>query len=104
MSIVDVNLCIETQRQQLSQIPSLQQFIGTTPFSVNEQQNTGKQLLPSECNDPLIHHLFRYTESLSNELESKPITEKMDHWYLDLKKNLIVSYKQIKKSIVFLFF
>ncbi|CAF4863576.1 unnamed protein product, partial [Rotaria magnacalcarata] len=43
----------------------------------------------SECDDPLVHQLFRYTESVSNELESKPITEKMDHWYLDLKKNLM---------------
>ncbi|CAF0799774.1 unnamed protein product [Rotaria sordida] len=91
---------IETQRQQLSQIPSLQQLLSTATFSVNEQQNTGNQLISKECDDPLVHHLFRYTESISNELESKPITEKMDHWYLDLKKNLITEFDKLRLQFV----
>ncbi|CAF3402941.1 unnamed protein product [Rotaria sp. Silwood1] len=91
---------IETQRQQLSQIPSLQQLLSTATFSINEQQNTENQLTSKECNDPLVHHLFRYTESISNELESKPITEKMDHWYLDLKKNLITEFDKLRLQFI----
>ncbi|CAF2140971.1 unnamed protein product [Rotaria magnacalcarata] len=87
---------IETQRQQLSNIPSLNQLLSTAAFSINEQQKTDKQLMLSECDDPLVHQLFRYTESVSNELESKPITEKMDHWYLDLKKNLMTEFDKLR--------
>jgi hypothetical protein len=76
---------IDTQRQQLSQIPSLQQLLSSAAISSNEQQ-----LTPHGCDDPIVHHLLRYSELVSNDLESKPITEKMDHWYLDLKKNLMV--------------
>ncbi|CAF5193996.1 unnamed protein product, partial [Rotaria magnacalcarata] len=86
----------ETQRQQLSNIPSLNQLLSTAAFSINEQQKTDKQLMLSECDDPLVHQLFRYTESVSNELESKPITEKMDHWYLDLKKNLMTEFDKLR--------
>lgn len=38
-----------------------------------------------------MNHLLRYSEMISSDLESRPITEKMDHWYLDLKKNLMVN-------------
>jgi hypothetical protein len=78
---------IETQRQQLSHIPSLQQILTTATGSLNEQEN---QVTSREYDDPLVHHVLRYSELMSNNLESKPITEKMDHWYLDLKKNLMV--------------
>jgi len=37
-----------------------------------------------------MDHFLRYSEMISDDLEAKPITEKMDHWYLDLKKNLMV--------------
>jgi hypothetical protein len=74
----------------LSQIPSLQQLLSTAAGSINEQQYRDGQLISKDYDDPIAHHLLRYSELISNELESKPITEKMDHWYLDLKKNLMV--------------
>lgn len=83
-------ICLDTQRQQLSQIPSLQQLLSTGTFSPNAQQTLENQMSLIDCGDPMVHHLFRYSELVSNELEAKPITEKMDHWYLDLKKNLMV--------------
>lgn len=79
-----------THRQQLSQIPSLQQLLSTAAGSSNEQQQENR-LISSDYDDPIAHHLLRYSELISNDLEEKPITEKMDHWYLDLKKNLMVS-------------
>ncbi len=81
---------IETQRQHLSHIPTLQQLVNTTGFSTHGQHNTENQLTPNEY-DPIVHHLLRYSELISTDLESKPINEKMDHWYLDLKKNLMVN-------------
>ena len=81
----------ETHRQQLAQIPSLQQLLSTAGGSLNEQQYRENQLLSKDYDDPLAQHLFRYSEFVSNDLEAKPINEKMDHWYLDLKKNLMVT-------------
>jgi hypothetical protein len=92
-------ILLETQREQLSQIPSLQQLLSTAAGSINEQQNRDNQLTPRDYDDPIAHHLLRYSELISNDLESKPITEKMDHWYLDLKKNLIVKQKLSNLSI-----
>lgn len=89
LSSIDWMGLLGTQRQQLSQIPSLQQLISTAAGSSNEQQP--HRLISSEYDDPITHHLLRYSELISNDLEEKPITEKMDHWYLDLKKNLMVS-------------
>lgn len=83
---------LETQRQKLSQIPSLQQLINTAAVSLIDQENNENQLSPKDYDDPIVHHLLRYSELVSNDLESKPITEKMDHWYLDLKKNLMVKF------------
>ncbi|CAF0871316.1 unnamed protein product, partial [Adineta ricciae] len=87
---------IDTQRQQLSQIPSLQQLLTTSTSSLNEQHNDDNQMTPKDCDDPLVHHLLRYSEFMSNNLESKPITEKMDHWYLDLKKNLMTEFDKLR--------
>lgn len=85
------SLLLDTQRQHLSQIPSLQQLLASATSPSNEQQaHADSQLTPRDCDDPLVHHLMRYSELMSNSLEAKPITEKMDHWYLDLKKNLMV--------------
>lgn len=87
---------LETHRQQLSQIPSLQQLLSTAAGSSNEQQQyRDNQLLSKDYDDPLTQHLLRYSELISNDLEEKPITEKMDHWYLDLKKNLMVTKKSV---------
>ncbi|CAF1334199.1 unnamed protein product [Adineta steineri] len=88
---------IDTQRQQLSQIPSLQQLLSTAATgSLNEQQNIENSVTPRDCDDPIVHHLLRYSEFMSNNLESKPITEKMDHWYLDLKKNLMTEFDKLR--------
>ena len=85
---------LETQRQQLSQIPSLHQILASTSLPAGNQQHAEHRLASLDCDDPLAHHLVRYSDLMSNELESKPITEKMDHWYLDLKKNLMVNTGQ----------
>ena len=58
--------------------------------SSNEPGHGSHSLVPQDCDDAIAHHLLRYSELVSHDLESKPITEKMDHWYLDLKKNLMV--------------
>lgn len=56
----------------------------------NEPTNGTHSFIPQDSDEAIAHHLVRYSELVSNDLESKPITEKMDHWYLDLKKNLMV--------------
>jgi len=45
---------------------------------------------PEKSRDDLLH----YSELLASNLETKPMTEKMDYWYLDLKKNLMVKKKE----------
>jgi hypothetical protein len=45
---------------------------------------------PEKSRDDLLH----YSELLASNLETKPMTEKMDYWYLDLKKNLMVTKKR----------
>jgi hypothetical protein len=45
---------------------------------------------PEKSRDDLLH----YSELLASNLETKPMTEKMDYWYLDLKKNLMVKKKR----------
>ncbi len=94
---------LETQRQQLSQIPSLQQLLNTAAVSVIEQENGENRLTPKDYDDPIVHHLLRYSEFMSNDLETKPINEKMDHWYLDLKKNLMVK-KHSSYPLIFISF
>jgi hypothetical protein len=78
---------LDTARQNLSQIPTLGQLLSSGVVSSNEQQRVDSLLRSNDWNDPIVNHLVRYSEFASNDLESKPITEKMDHWYLDLKKN-----------------
>jgi hypothetical protein len=48
-----------------------------------------------DLSSPEISHidLLHYSELIGSNLETKPMTEKMDHWYLDLKKNLMVTKK-----------
>jgi hypothetical protein len=43
-----------------------------------------------QYDDSASHQFLRCSELKTSDLETKPITEKMDHWYLDLKKNLMV--------------
>lgn len=85
--VMDVasEIIVETYREQLSRIPSLHQLLST------DQRVVDNQLLNKETDDPLVPHLVRYSELVSHDLESKPINEKMDHWYLDMKKNLMVT-------------
>jgi hypothetical protein len=85
---------LDTARQNLSQIPTLGQLLSSGVVSSNEQQRVDSLLRSNDWNDPIVNHLVRYSEFASNDLESKPITEKMDHWYLDLKKNLMVKLVQ----------
>jgi hypothetical protein len=53
-----------------------------------------KIVYTDKCDDPIADHLLHYSELRTSNLESKPITEKMDYWYLDLKKNF-----QVKRNI-----
>ena len=59
--------------------------MSTAESSMNEQKQEGNYFTSKEHDDSPCH-----LESISHDLEAKPITEKMDHWYLDLKKNLMV--------------
>ncbi|UJR27303.1 hypothetical protein I4U23_008598 [Adineta vaga] len=51
-------IILDTQRQQLSQIPSLQQLLTTSTSSLNEQYNIDNQLTPRECDDPVAHTIY----------------------------------------------
>lgn len=97
---VEKMFSLETFRNPISQIPSLEQLLSA------DHRALENQALSKDFDDPLVPHLVRYSELVSNDLESKPINEKMDHWYLDMKKNLMVKHQTSidKRKIMSIFF
>lgn len=82
----------------LSKIPTLDEILSTQPFPRNVEENFDHQILSRDSSNAMVNHLVRYSNTVSAEFESKPITEKMDHWYLDMKKNLMVRFQKGKTT------
>lgn len=76
-------ILVDTDRQEHGTLPSMNEILLTAAAHTSHVHH----LSSDEYDD----HLVRYSELATSNLESKPITEKMDHWYLDLKKNLMVT-------------
>ncbi|CAF0893486.1 unnamed protein product [Didymodactylos carnosus] len=81
----------------------LSSMAATSAISMTDQQKRQQQQKENDekihiggCGNSIDQHLARYSELIAVDMETKPLTEKMDHWYLDFKKSLTNEIEKLR--------